>query len=91
MQACEMALAMGRLEASPYDDGLTWLVTPDGSQSRLVWPPGFGIRFADRAEVIGPDGTIVAIAGRSVELTGGFSDGDAFYVCGVNGKMWLPG
>lgn len=91
MQACEMALATGRLEASPEDPRLTWLESPDGSESRLIWPPGFGIRFPDRAEVVAPDGTIVAIAGTRVELTGGFSDGDAFYVCGVNGTMWLPG
>lgn len=90
LQVCEMALASGRLEAAS-GARLAWLVLPDGAEVTLVWPPRFGIRFVAQPEIIAPDGTTAAVAGRDVELTGGFGVDQTFRVCAVNGKDWFPG
>lgn len=88
LTACEKALTAGILMASPDDLKLAWLMAPEG-RIDLVWPPGFGIRFGESAEVVSPDGTVVAAAGQTVALGGGFSaDGRTFAACEVNGKDW---
>ena len=88
LTACEKALTGGTLSASPDDPKLAWVMAPEG-RIDIVWPPGFGIRFGEAAEIVSQDGTVVATAGERVTLGGGFSiNGRTFVACEINGKDW---
>jgi hypothetical protein len=71
--------------------------TDAGLPIDLVWPRGFSARLlAGRAEIVAPDGTVVAREGAQLisgELSGSSSGTQAepgFDVCGVNGVYYPP-
>jgi hypothetical protein len=68
-----------------------------GDRIDLLWPRGFSARLLDnRAEIVAPDGSVVAREGDEVAdgtLSGSASatqPGQGFDICGVNGVYYLP-
>lgn len=61
-----------------------------GRQTTIVWPYGFAGRVVgDRAELLAPDGSVVAREGDVLDLGGG--SGPPFHVCQINGKIYVNG
>lgn len=59
----------------------------------FVWPRGFSARlFNGQAELVAPDGTVIARAGDHLEGLGGYEDDGLYHVCSVTaaGKEWGP-
>jgi hypothetical protein len=67
------------------DAPLSFVTAEGGDEVDLVWQRGVSARLVgDRAEVVGPDGAVLAVEGRpSVELGGGggAEGSDVFHVC----------
>jgi hypothetical protein len=55
------------LTGSPNDPRLAWLSTSEGRRVELVWPPGYGARFAPDLEVLNESGSVVFRAGDVVD------------------------
>jgi hypothetical protein len=86
---CTSALIVGRLAADQTDPARVWLVADDGGDRvELIWPYGFRVQFTPQAEVLAPDGEVVARESEAVELGGGNAVGQ-FEVCSVNGRDLL--
>jgi hypothetical protein len=59
----------------------------------FVWPRGFSARlFNGQAELVAPDGTVIARAGDHLEGLGGYEDDGLYHVCSVTaaGNEWGP-
>ena len=82
---CNQARWTGRLEVV---EGA--LVVVKGSP--VVWPRGFSARVAgDVAELVAPDGSVVARAGERFSAGGGYGPAsDAFLACTVAGRNYSP-
>jgi hypothetical protein len=62
-----------------------------GQQTTIVWPYGFVARLVDgKAELVAPDGSVVAREGDLLKVGGGFAL-PGFHVCEINGTMYLNG
>lgn len=55
------------------------MVSLTGVSMTVSWPPGFtGRRSGSEVEVLGPQGNVVAITGRSYQFSGGLAAGSGF-------------
>jgi len=70
------------ITGSPVDPRLVWLVTADGEEKPLVWPPGWTVTFAPNAQVIDPQGVRRFTAGDHVD--GGCVEGGAVMLSPLN-------
>jgi hypothetical protein len=62
-----------------------------GSPTPIVWVYGFSARLVDgKAELVAPDGTVVAREGDVLSNLGGGlgSTGDAFHVCSIGSTTY---
>jgi hypothetical protein len=61
-----------------------------GEQTTIVWPYGFFARLVDgKAELVAPDGSVVAREGDVLDVGGG--GGPPFHVCEINGTIYVNG
>jgi hypothetical protein len=75
-----------------------WLTVQGGElvlgNGDVVWPMGFSARLlSGKAELVAPDGTVVAREGdRLDQLLGGYWDDGLYHVCSVRaaGRVWGP-
>jgi hypothetical protein len=74
------------------EDQLTFLVTDTGRFRPVVWPRGFSAReFDGHAELVAPDGAVVAAEGEVLDGVGGAGPlPDAFVVCSVGSTTYGP-
>jgi len=62
-----------------------------GDQVSVVWPHGFSARLLDgQAQLVAPDGTIVAREGDVLSDLGGAEEANGFGVCSIGEKTYLP-
>lgn len=54
----------------------------DGHLYSVSWPAGFSARFADPAQLLGPDGEVVATEGDHLDLGGGYG-GERLVTCAL--------
>jgi hypothetical protein len=84
---CMEALATGTIAADPADPDLVWLeVGQDAHRHELGWPWGTTVRFTPDAEIVAPDGRVVAREGAKLQLGGGDVDG-VFWVCTIGRQL----
>lgn len=85
---CRLALlSSARLERR--GDSVIVVSTTNGDERPVVWPRGFAARLlGGRAEVVAPDGTIVAREGEVLPALGGGlgASGPTFHICSIGDK-----
>lgn len=68
------------------DGGCVWLEDAAGKRQSIIWPPGYRVRFHDSGfDLLAADGVVVATAGDTLQLGGGFHD-DLEMRCDVDGS-----
>jgi hypothetical protein len=79
-----------RMELSGSE--LVLISTANGAAVSIVWPYGFSARLvAGKAELLAPDGSVIAHDGDVLHVGGGFGvSGDEFHVCSVDGTIYWP-
>jgi hypothetical protein len=81
------------VHVDPGADPPTWMEGPrDGRRTNLEWPIGFSLRVTgDVAEVVDPDGIVVARDGTQLTEAGGGTSArgdDWFAVCIIGGRHY---
>jgi hypothetical protein len=91
IDTCPRAL-MEPVRLARLEDRLVFLLVDSGAARSVVWPRGFSARVRDgRAELVAPDGSIVASEGDILENVGGAGSQDgAFGVCSIGGTDYGP-
>lgn len=89
---CSLAkLLPATVHVDPHADPPTWVDGTDGAaRTNLEWPIGFRLRTSNGvAEVVDPDGRVVARDGQRLEDVGGGASErgpDWFAVCQIDGR-----
>jgi len=86
------ALLPATVHVQPEADPPTWIEGADGTRTNLEWPIGFQLRVTGAvAEVVDPDGVVVARDGEELADAGG--EGSArgeewFAVCSIGDRQY---
>ncbi len=88
-QLCTMTALANALRVSVVDSRVAFVDIRTGAEIHLAWPRGFSARLvAGRAEIVGPDGDVIARNGSLlVGLNGDPDASGAFVLCPVTGYV----
>jgi hypothetical protein len=88
--ACALALLLP-VQVVAEGQALAFVSVATGAQVRLVWPRGFSARsVGGRAEIVTPDGSVLAREADVLSGLGGGSSGSEFHICSIGGTIYLP-
>ena len=88
--ACDLALLLP-VRVVAQGQAVAFVSVATGEQIRLVWPRGFSARRVEgRAEIVTPNGSVLAREGDVLSGLGGGSPGTEFHICSVGGTIYLP-
>lgn len=62
----------------------------DGSEIRILWPPGFSLRAFPNPAVLNPQGIVVAEGGQIIDDAGG-ALGEPIVLCAIGGVVYPLG
>jgi hypothetical protein len=82
---------LGSVRVARSRSELVVIGTMTGSRESVIWPHGFSARVLDgQAQLVAPDGTVVAREGDVLSHLGGGvgSTGDAFHVCQIGSTQY---
>ena len=86
------ALLPATIQVEPDADPPTWIEGADGTRENLEWPIGFQLRVTGAmAEVVDPDGVVVARDGEELADAGGGSSArgeEWFAVCSIGDRQY---
>lgn len=85
----DSALEPVRMERSGSE--IIFISVATNVQVLITWPNGSTGWLVDgKAELLAPDGTVVATEGQAIAGLGGAGTGGRFHVCQINGHNYLP-